>query len=275
VLLEVFYARAGAGLPPLPEQRRFCDKGVDAYLARVDALRQRGVAIGIAPHSVRAVGRDELRVLVEYAHDHALPLHVHVSEQPRENEECIAEHSCTPLELLEQVGAFRRPRGFTAVHAVHIGDRERELLANQNMCACPTTEADLGDGLVAAGPLRQSGCNLALGSDSNAVVDLVQEARLLEMGERMRTGARLCLRDDDREVASTLAGIASYGGAMALGRLEELGALAAGLRFDAAVVGLRDPFFTGVALERAPDALFTAGTARLVEHVVIGGRERT
>jgi formimidoylglutamate deiminase len=275
VLLEVFYARAGAGRPPLPEQRRFCDRDVEAFLARVEAMRSRGVAVGIAPHSVRAVGREELRVLAEYAHDHALPLHVHVSEQPRENEECVAEHGRTPVELLADVGAFARPRGFAGVHAVHIGASERALLADQNVCACPTTEADLGDGIVAAGPLHELGCNLALGSDSNVVIDLVQEARLLEMGERLRTGARLCLRARGLEVAATLSAIASDGGAVALGCAAERGRLSIGRRFDAAVVGLRDRFFGGVAAERAADALFTAGTAQFVEHVVVRGREHT
>jgi len=275
VLLEVFYARAGAGEPPLAEQRRFCDRDVDAYLARVDALRARGVEVGIAPHSVRAVGRAELRVLADYAHAHGLPLHVHVSEQPRENEECREEHGCTPMELLADVGALVRPRGFTAVHAVHIGDRDRELLADQSVCACPTTEADLGDGIMAASLLVARGCNLALGSDSNAVIDLVQEARLLEMGERLRTGARLCLRSREGDVASTLVGIAAAGGALALGRAQDLGRLAVGSQFDAAVVGLHHPFFSGIAPERAPDALLTAGTAEFVEHVVVGGRERS
>jgi formimidoylglutamate deiminase len=275
VLLEVFYARAGAGLPALPEQRRFCDRDVDAFLARVDAVRSRGIEVGIAPHSVRAVERDQLRILARQAHDHGLPLHVHVSEQPRENEECLAEHGCTPTELLADVGAFARPRGFTAVHAVHVTDRDRDLLAAQSVCACPTTEADLGDGIVAAGALRERGCNIALGSDSNAVIDLVQEARLLEMGERLRGGSRLCLRAPAGDVASALVAIASAGGALALGRAATIGRLAVGLQFDAAVVGLRHPFFAGVDPDHAPDALLTAGTAALVEHVVVGGCERT
>ncbi len=273
VLLEVFYARAGAGLPPLPEQRRFCDRDVDAFLARVEAVRARGVTVGIAPHSVRAVERDHIRVLAEYAHAHGLPLHVHVSEQPRENEECIAEHGCTPMQLLADVGALARPRGFTAVHAVHVDDRDRDLLADQSVCACPTTEADLGDGILQASLLVARGCNLALGSDSNAVIDLVQEARLLEMGERLRTGTRLCLRSREGDVASTLAGIASAGGAVALGRAHAIGRLSVGLSFDAAIVGLHHPFFAGIEPERAPDALFTSGNADSVQHVVVGGHE--
>jgi formimidoylglutamate deiminase len=179
------------------------------------------------------------------------------------------------MELLADVGALARPRGFTAVHAVHIGDRDRELLADQSVCACPTTEADLGDGINAASLLVARGCNLALGSDSNAVIDLVQEARLLEMGERMRTGARLCLRSPEGDVASTLVGIAAKGGAIALGRAGELGLLGVGSQFDAAIVGLHHRFFAGIEPEHAPDALLTAGTAEFVEHVVVGGQERS
>ncbi|HET6582032.1 MAG TPA: formimidoylglutamate deiminase [Nannocystaceae bacterium] len=273
VLLDVFYARAGAGRPALPEQRRFCDRDADSYLARVDALRSRGVTVGIAPHSVRAVGRDDLRTLVDYARKHDLPLQMHVSEQPRENDECLAEHGCTPMELVAEIGGLARPRSFTAVHAVHTSDRDRDLLADQSVCACPTTEADLGDGILGAGPLAARGCNLALGSDSNAVIDLVQEARLLEMGERLRTGTRLCLRTAERDVANVLVDIAANGGALALGR-SELGRLTVGRQFDAAIVGLGHPFFAGIDPERAADAMFTSGTAQPVEHVVIGGHER-
>ncbi|MBC8068019.1 MAG: formimidoylglutamate deiminase, partial [Deltaproteobacteria bacterium] len=232
VLLEVFYERAGAGAPPLPEQRRFCDRDVDAYLVRVDALRARGVDIGIAPHSVRAVGRTALARLAEYAGDHGLPLHVHVSEQPRENAECVAEHGCSPTQLLAEIGFCARPNGFTAVHAIHLDDADRHALAGQQVCVCPTTEADLGDGLVGATELQSAGVELALGSDSNAVIDLIQEARLLEMGERLRTGRRICM-GDPLELA--LLRIGSLGGARALGCAARRGELRSGADFDAAV----------------------------------------
>ncbi|MCA9708387.1 MAG: formimidoylglutamate deiminase, partial [Myxococcales bacterium] len=195
VLLEVLYLRAGPGLPPSPEQRRFCDASVDAYLARVDALRLRGVELGLAPHSVRAVDRPALEAVAAYGHAHGLPLHTHLSEQPRENAECQAEHGATPARVFADAGFCARPRGFTAVHAVHTTEADQRLLSGQHVCACPTTEADLGDGIVPAVELRDAGVTLALGSDSNAVIDLVQEARLLEMHERLRGQARLRLRD--------------------------------------------------------------------------------
>ena len=272
VLLEVFYERAGAGKDPLPEQRRFCDAGVDAYLERVDALRTDGVPMGITPHSIRAVTGDALRELARYAHDHDLPIHTHLSEQPRENEECQAEHGHTPAAAFAEAGACQRPGRFTAVHAVHITDDDRRILADQTVCACPTTEADLGDGIVGAAALRRGGTNLALGSDANAVVDLIQEARLLEMDERLASGERLRLADDAGELGLVLLDAATRGGARSLG--VDAGELKVGAPFDAVVIDLEDPFFAGVARDRVVDALFTAGTAAPVRQVIVGGVER-
>jgi formimidoylglutamate deiminase len=156
LLLEVYYARAGADRPPLPEQRRFIDGTVAAYLARVDTLRGecRGelVQLGIAPHSVRAVDERALKDLAAYARAHELVVHAHVSEQTRENEECVAEHGCSPTQLLARTGCLDPARAgmFTAVHAIHVSAADHALLAGHNVCACPTTEADLGDGIVPA-----------------------------------------------------------------------------------------------------------------------------
>ena len=273
VLLEVYYARAGAGRPPLPEQRRFCDADVEAYLERVEALRHRGVQVGIAPHSVRAVGKDDLRVLADYARAHALPLHMHLSEQPRENEECRAEHGLSPAALMAEVGAFDRPRGATAVHATHIDADDRRLLANQSVCVCPTTEADLGDGLVHASELRAVGCNLSLGSDSNAVIDLVQEARLLEMHERLRTRTRVGLASEEGRQWPVLLQAATTGGAISLG-VPEQGEIAEGRPFDAVSLALDHPYLADVRPEHALDALLTGGTASVVRHVLVQGSER-
>src|SRR5690606_12577440 len=151
----------------------------------------------LAPHSVRAVPLPALRELADYAGRHGLVVHAHVSEQTRENEECQAEHGRTPTEVFADAGCLDRPGSFTAVHAIHLTDGDHALLAGHNVCACPTTEADLGDGIIPALRHRQHGAGLALGSDSNAVIDLVQEARLLEMHERLRAQARLCLAGPD------------------------------------------------------------------------------
>ncbi len=274
VLLEVFYERAGAGRVALPEQRRFCDRDVDAYLERVERLRARGIAVGIAPHSVRAVGRDALARLGAYASAAALPLHVHVSEQPRENEECIAEHGCSPTQLLASLGYCARPAGFTAVHAIHLDDADRRALAGQQVCVCPTTEADLGDGLVGARELSEAGVAFAIGSDSNAVIDPIQEVRLLEMGERLRTGRRIAFGGAGRDMAGALLEIGSHGGARALGCDARRGRLQVGADFDAAVIELRHPIFAGVADGDVLATLLAAGTAAAIGHVIVGGQER-
>jgi formimidoylglutamate deiminase len=272
VLLEVFYERAGAGRPPLPEQRRFCDRDVDAYLARVDALRSAGAAIGLAPHSVRAVGHEALVELVAYATHHDLVMHAHVSEQARENAECLAEHGCSPTHAFARAGALRRPARFTAVHAVCTDADDHRALAGQFVCACPTTEADLGDGLLPASELRAAGVSLALGSDSNAVIDAIQEARLLEMGERLRAHRRICM-DDDTGLGLGLLRIATEGGARSLG-LPFAATLAVGAPFDAVVIGCDHPALRDVDGDDVLDAVLTTGTAGLVERVFVGGVER-
>lgn len=274
VLLEVFYQRAGAGQGPLPEQRRFCDRDVEAYLARVEALRAAGVSVGLAPHSVRAVGRQDLEQLAAHGVREGLPMHAHVSEQRRENEECLAEHGRSPTALLDECGFFERRGGFTAVHAIAADADDRARLRGQTVCACPTTEADLGDGILEAAEFRAQRVALALGSDSNAVIDPIQEARLLEMGERLRSRRRICLADDDRGLGPSLLQIGTGGGARSLG-LDGVGELIAGNAFDAAVIDRRHPVFAEVPDDAVLDALLTCATASVVSHVVVGGLERT
>ncbi len=279
VLLEVYYARAGAGRPPLAEQRRFVDGAPAAFLERVDALRGLAdgdaLSVGLAPHSVRAVPEPALRELAAYAREHGLVMHAHVSEQPRENEECAAEHGCTPTELLARAGCIdpARPGSFTAVHAIHVSARDRELLRAANVCACPTTEADLGDGIVLASEYLSRGTHVALGSDSNSVIDLIQEARLLEMHERLRARARLRLAGPDGQVGSRLLAAATRGGARALGR-PALGQLAPGSPFDALTVHTRHRALAGVDGPNLLDALMLAGTAAPVDRVFVGGVRR-
>lgn len=283
-LLEVFYARAGFEQPgPLPEQRRFCDASLDAYFARVEAMCAHAsalaegspgaapVSVGLAPHSVRAVPASALRELAAYANEHGLALHAHVSEQPRENAECQAEHGKTPLQVFAEAGAMARAGGFTAVHAIHVAEHELALMRGQQVCACPTTEADLGDGIVPATQWRDAGASLSLGSDSNALIDLIQEARLLEMHERLRRQLRLSLVDaDSGRVAPVLLRAATRGGAAALAR-PELGRLAPGSPFDAQLIDLGHPSLREVPARFALDALWLAGTAAPISQVWIGG----
>jgi len=278
-LLEVYYARAGHGSPASAQQRRFCDSSVEAYLARVDRLRglesrYPGLRVGLAPHSIRAVGLRDLEAIARYAECHDLVVHTHVSEQPGENAQCQAEHGCTPTQVLARAGLLARSGRFTAVHAIHVDARDLELLAQQNVCACPTTEADLADGIVPAHRYLANGTNLCLGSDSNTVIDLIQEARLLEMHTRLLTGSRLCLAGENPGETTRLGPglwqVASANGGVALGR-PELGKLAVGHPFDAVVL---QPSYPSVREdpEAALDACMCAGTAAAVEQVYIAGK---
>jgi formimidoylglutamate deiminase len=189
VLLPAAYHRNGwrdgADVPPESGQRRFCDPDVETFLARVEALRswasgREGVHVGVAAHSVRAVPAPWLSAIAQYADRHDLVRHVHAQEQPRELEQCQAEHGCSPLELLDRHG-FLGPKT-TVVHAIHVGDADVDRLARTRsiVAACPTTEANLGDGFLPALRYRDAGVRLAIGSDSNVRVDPFEETRELE-----------------------------------------------------------------------------------------------
>jgi len=195
-LLRTAYFRAGPGREPEPGQRRFCDRDVDDVLRDVEALRalyagDPRVVVGIAPHSVRAVPPDLLVPLARYAEQHGLPLHMHVSEQPREVDECLAETGRRPAELLADLGVLS-PR-FVAVHATQLAPHEARLLgeAGAFACVCATTERDLGDGLPDLTALRASGTRLCTGIDSHVLTDPFDDLRALETHERLRTKARV------------------------------------------------------------------------------------
>lgn len=182
VLLLVAYARGG-----LPRMRQ---GSVGEYLQGVERLRAEGLRVGVAPHSVRACPADWLEELGRYAAAERLPLHVHADEQPREIEECLAEHGCRPIELLERTGCLG-PH-VTVVHATHADGAELDLLASSGttVCACPTTEADLGDGFLPAARIEHRRISLCIGSDSNVRIDPLEELRELEGIARRQTGRR-------------------------------------------------------------------------------------
>jgi formimidoylglutamate deiminase len=201
VLLPTAYNRAGwdgQDLPPSPGQRRFCDADVEIYLARVDGLRawardREGIGVGVAAHSVRAVPASWLRAIAAYADEHDLVRHVHAHEQPRELDECRAEHGATPIELLDRTG-FLGPLT-TVVHGVHVSAADVELLARSGtiVATCPTTEGNLGDGHLPAMVYRDAGVPLAIGSDSQVIVDPFEEIREMETLARRERGTRNAL----------------------------------------------------------------------------------
>ena len=182
VLLYVAYARGGI--------ERFRQESVAEYLTQLEALRAEGVRVGVAPHSVRACPRGWLEELGRYASEHALPLHVHADEQPREIEECIAEHGMRPVELLADCGCIG-PRT-TIVHATHADGHELDLVgeAGARICACPTTEANLGDGFLPVERILHRRIGLCIGSDSNVRIDPLEELRELDGIARRQSGRR-------------------------------------------------------------------------------------
>jgi formimidoylglutamate deiminase len=203
VLLLVAYARGGI--------ERSRQASVGEYLAQLESLRDDGVRVGVAPHSVRACPRDWLEELGRYAQANGLPLHVHADEQPREIDECLAEHGMRPIELLAETGCLT-PRT-TVVHATHADGRELDLLAEAGarICACPTTESNLGDGFLPVARVLHRGIGLCIGSDSNVRIDPLEELRELDGIARRQTGRR------DVFTVDHLLSIGSDEGAAALG----------------------------------------------------------
>ena len=203
VLLHVAYARGGID--------RFRQGSVAEYLGGLETLREAGVRVGVAPHSVRACPRDWLEQLGRYAEEQGLPLHVHADEQPREIEECVAEHGLRPIELLAETGCLG-PRA-TVVHATHADGRELDLLgqAGARICVCPTTEANLGDGFLPVERVLHRSIPLCVGSDSNVRIDPFEELRELDGIGRRQSGRR------DVFTPAALLEIGSAGGAASLG----------------------------------------------------------
>ena len=182
VLLHVAYARGGLD--------RFRQASVSDYLGQVESLRGEGLSVCLAPHSVRACPAEWLEEIGRYATAERLPLHIHADEQPKEIEECLAEHGCRPIELLARTGCLTERT--TVVHATHADGAELDLLASHGsaICACPTTEADLGDGFLPAERVHRRGIPICVGSDSNVRIDPFEELRELEGIARRQTGRR-------------------------------------------------------------------------------------
>ncbi|WP_104117926.1 formimidoylglutamate deiminase [Arthrobacter sp. B1805] len=218
-LLDTCYLAGGFGTPLQDGQRRFSDGTAAAWLERLASLRStisslypdHQVSLGAAIHSVRAVPEEDLAVIGQHLPTE-LPLHVHLSEQPAENEDCLRATGRTPAGLLDHHGLVSER--LSAVHATHVSERDVALLADARsvVVLCPTTEADLADGIGPAGEFQRAGARLALGTDQHAVVDPWLEMRALEHGERLRTGRRGHFDPEG------LHGIAALGGAAAQGR---------------------------------------------------------
>jgi formiminoglutamate deiminase len=269
-LLDTCYLAGGIDTPVNETQRRFSDGDAAAWAGRVQALRDAyagapDVLVGAAIHSVRAVPVDQLSTVAKAAEQWAAPLHVHLSEQRAENEACLAAYHRTPAQLLEQHGALG-PRT-SAVHATHLSQVDLDILgeAHTCVCMCPTTERDLADGIGAARTMFEAGSPITLGSDSHAVIDLFEEARAVELNERLSTERRGHWPAADLLRAATSAGHASLGRA-------DVGELAAGRTADFAVLDLDSVRLAGTEPAGAVESVVYAATSSDVRHVVVGGR---
>ena len=267
-LLDACYLAGGLGpdgyLPLEGVQRRFGDGDADGWARRHELLKPRdGVRVGAAIHSVRAVPADQLGDVVTAvrSRDAGASLHVHLSEQPAENEACLAVHGRTPAELLAEVDAWRVFT--TAVHATHLTASDVALLgaSEASVCACPSTEADLADGIGPFRALRDAGSPLCLGSDQHVAADLLGEARLLEGYARLSSGER------GRFTPGELVEALTAGGQRALD-WADAGRIRYGARADLVAVRLDSPRTAGVA----PGQAVLAAAASDVTTVVVDGR---
>ncbi|HZI98745.1 MAG TPA: formimidoylglutamate deiminase [Actinomycetales bacterium] len=261
-LLDTCYLAGGldaGGYRPLdPVQRRFADADVGSWAERVAGIRpDANTRVGAAIHSVRAVEPRDLPAVADVAG----PLHVHLSEQPAENEACLAVHGVTPTRLLADAGVLG-PRT-TAVHATHLTDDDVDLLGagRTSICLCPTTERDLADGVGPARALADAGSPLCVGSDQHAVVDLLAEVRGVEMHERLTSGRR------GRIAPAALVGALTRDGHAAIG-WPECGRLVVGAPADLVAVRLDTVRTAGID----PAQIVLAATAADVDTVVVGGR---
>ncbi|MFD8774426.1 formimidoylglutamate deiminase [Streptomyces sp. NPDC059916] len=265
-LLDTAYVSSGFGKEPDRHQRRFSDGTTEAWAERATLLKDRDHArIGAAIHSVRAVPADQLDTVAEWAGTRGAPLHVHLSEQTAENEACLAAHDCTPTRLLADHGVLGP--NTTGVHNTHLTDEDIALLGGSGTgtCMCPTTERDLADGIGPAVALQKEGSPLSLGSDSHAVIDLFEEARAMELNERLRTRTR------GHWTAAALLRAATADGHAALG-WNDAGRIERGALADLTTVALDSVRTAGPVPRLGAETAVFAASAADVRHTVVGGR---
>jgi formimidoylglutamate deiminase len=283
-LLRTAYVRAGFQKEPNPGQARFITGKAEAFIDDTAALRMwtakhfraEEVAVGVAPHSLRAVPLDYLREVARYASESNLVMHMHVAEQPAEVEACSAEYGATPVIVLHREKILRDR--FTAVHAIHISDAEAQLLGDSRstVCACPTSERNLGDGTVPAEKLLQAKTRISLGTDSQIQIDLLEDARLLEYHLRMEKLQRVVLApagskvEQKEALATYLFRAATQSGAESLGM--PVGDLLEGANADFVTLDLSDPSIAGAGSEALLANVLFSAERSAVRDVFVGGR---
>jgi formimidoylglutamate deiminase len=281
-LLRVAYARAGFETEVNPQQIRFIESSADLYLKHLEGLLDTSRAndgmswIGVAPHSVRAVPLDYLKTIVAFANERALPVHMHVAEQPAEVNACIQEYGRSPVALLETEGLLSKR--FTAVHAIHVTPKAIAAMARAGamVCACPTTERNLGDGVVPVDAYFDAGVRMALGSDSQIQIDLLEDARELEYHLRLQKTERNVLAPINDTGSSALAqrlfDCATIHGAASIG-LDGGGKLTAGAPADFFTVDLDDPSIAEASPEDLLANILFSVSRAAVREVVVAGKQ--
>ena len=279
-LLRVAYARAGYETEPNPLQKRFIEESPDTYLKHLEELLNAPEPddgmdwIGLAPHSVRAVPLHYLKTIVEFAKEHSFPVHMHVAEQPAEVSACIEEYGRSPVALLETEGLLFNQ--FTAVHAIHVSPKAIEAMARDKalVCACPTTERNLGDGVVPVDLYFKAGVKVALGSDSHTQIDLLEDARELEYHLRLQRMSRNVLAPQDDTSSSALARrlftCATVNGAESIGF--NGGRFEPGAPADFFTVDLDDPSIAGADAEDLLANIVFSLSRIAVRDVVVAGK---
>jgi formimidoylglutamate deiminase len=276
VLLRTAYLRSGFELPPDLGQRRFYESS-EAFLENMSALVDdqarygAQVQFGVAPHSIRAVPLRELRAIAEWTRAHKLPLHMHVAEQVAENAACVREYGTTPVALLAKEGILGGD--FTAVHGVHVTAEEIAMLAKAGatICSCPTTERNLGDGFVRADEILAAGIRVALGSDSQAQIDPLEDARELEYHLRLQQQKRAILDQvGGKALAAHLFECATVHGASSLA--VSSGDLKRGSFADFFTVDLNDVSIAGSSVEDLLPILVFSLNRSAIRDVVVNGR---
>jgi formiminoglutamate deiminase len=263
-LLDTCYLAGGIGEPLSPVQQRFSDGDAAGWTARVSALAGAShVCVGAAIHSVRAVPADQLGDVADSARARDVPLHFHLSEQRAENDACIERYGVTPTQLLADSGALGRAA--VAVHATHVSADDIALLASSStgVCLCPTTERDLADGIGPAGGLAAAGVVLSVGSDGQSLIDLFEEARAIELDERLASGVRGTF------AAGALLDSMTAAGHCALG-WSDAGQLAVGMRADLVAVDLASSRTAGGGATAAETVVFAASASDVTDVVVDG-----
>lgn len=273
-LLRVAYLRAGYKLGPNAGQARFYET-LPEYMENTAALAsavggQDGVSMGVAPHSVRAVPLEALKEIGKWVAERRLPVHMHAAEQRAENAACGEEYGMTPVQLLARNGLLTKRS--TLVHAIHITPDEMEAIAEAGatVCSCPTTERNLGDGIVDAEAAIEMGIGFCFGSDSQAAIDLLEDARELDYHLRLVREQRVILDGiDGVDISQRLFGYATAGGAKSLGL--NAGDLKPVTCADFFTVDLKDVSIAGASADELMAAVVFGMNRAAARDVVVGG----